>query len=151
MEKTLSAAVLMLLSLAPFASSAHTESDQSQPFAVGVKVASVASNKISVKFKVINKAVQTKKFWVWNCSYAEHWLTDNKVVSVEQQSCAENSLEEISLHPGKLYSGSLELTVGQIPEPRIEFKLGFSPTDKPSGGAPIPTSWSRSIKVKIHD
>lgn len=102
-----------------------------------------------VHARVVNTNDDTSTgFWGNTCSYEKHWVTDNPDVLIQSWTCAENSLEEITLSPGDVYEKNLILYIPQQDKTEpVTFRMGFKRMSE-NGDIDEPL-WSDPVTMKV--
>ncbi len=90
----------------------------------------------------------SKEFWSNSCSYEKHWVTDNAGVFIQSWTCAENTLEQVTLDPGGSYEKNIILYIPKKDKTEpVTFRLGFKQMSEDGDVAePI---WSDPITINV--
>jgi predicted secreted protein len=90
----------------------------------------------------------TVEFWSNTCSYEKHWVTDNAEVFIQSWTCNENTLEQITLGPGEIYSKNIILYIPKTDKTEpVTFRLGFKRMSE-NGDIAEPL-WSDPVTMQV--
>jgi len=149
----------MLATLPGTCKGVGAESVPTLKITIQTKMASVKEGDIfpvTTLLQNVGKGIQT--LHLWNCSYNEHWITDNPKVNVVEIPCNKNFIQGVTLKPGESHKRELNLRADlapknppmEMPEVRsLIFRLGFTDGDD-AGHKESPKSiWSNPIMLKV--
>lgn len=101
-----------------------------------------------VDVSIFNQGDGATSFWVNNCSYEKHWVTDHAGVFIQSWTCNENDVEEVTLESGDTYQKNIILYIPKPEQPEpVTFSLGFKRMSENNDVAePI---WSDPITMRV--
>jgi hypothetical protein len=88
----------------------------------------------SLECRVRNITPVKQEFWLWSCSRDWNWVTDNKEVSFNGDTCRTNSLRPEFLAPGQTLVENLSVWISpKAGNKPITFRVAFVPYDPTKG------------------
>ena len=122
----------------PAAPETHEVSKSPLAVTISVQPKPVDHNEaFDVTLCVTNTSSTIQNFAVWNCSWEEHWQTNNPLVGPARGTvCDANGVYVVELHPGEKYRKTLKMRLGYGQEKApVSFQMGFTPYEvKPFKG-----------------